>query len=355
MASGVEDPNSLEAKLERRLFDFYETALIALTEARLPFLVGGAYALAHYTGIVRHTKDLDIFVRPADCKRALQVLAEAGYRTEWTSPHWIAKAFYGEDFIDIIFSSGNGLVTVDDAWFACAVEAEVLGRTVKVCPPEETLWSKAYVMERERYDGADIAHLLRAQGAQMDWPRLLRRFGPHWQVLLSHLILFGFIYPSERTQVPAWVWRELLGCVRRELRSPPPQERICQGTLLSKVQYLIDIESWGYVDARLSPRGVLTQEQTTQWTAFVDRVGEDMRSRPRPRTHSEGGEPMAKDPVCGMQVDEQRAAGKREYQGETFYFCSADCLERFDENPHRYADLRTARTIQPDESGPCTR
>lgn len=271
MASAREGPHSLGVKLEQRLFDFYGTALVALAEARLPFLIGGAYALTHYTGIVRHTKDIDLFMRPEDCPRALKVLSETGYRTELTAPHWIAKAFYGEDFIDIIFSSGNGIATVDDTWFAHAVEAQVLGRTVKVCPPEETIWSKAYVMERERYDGADIAHLLRAWGAQMDWPRLLQRFGEHWPVLLSHLILFSFIYPSDRDQIPGWVWQELLPRVERELRTSCAGERICRGPLLSKAQYLIDIESWEYVDARLSPRGVMTQEQTSQWTASVDR------------------------------------------------------------------------------------
>jgi hypothetical protein len=58
---------------------------------------------------------------------------------------------------------------------------------------EETIWSKAFVMERERYDGADIAHLLRASAERLDWHRLLERFDAHWPVLLSHLILFGFI------------------------------------------------------------------------------------------------------------------------------------------------------------------
>jgi YHS domain-containing protein len=45
---------------------------------------------------------------------------------------------------------------------------------------------------------------------------------------------------------------------------------------------------------------------------------------------------MAKDPVCGMQVDEQRAAGTSEYQGETYYFCSARCKQQFGQNPERY-------------------
>ncbi len=48
---------------------FYVNALAVLAEANVPYLLGGAYALAHYTGIVRHTKDLDLFVRPADAPR----------------------------------------------------------------------------------------------------------------------------------------------------------------------------------------------------------------------------------------------------------------------------------------------
>jgi Cu+-exporting ATPase len=43
------------------------------------------------------------------------------------------------------------------------------------------------------------------------------------------------------------------------------------------------------------------------------------------------------DPVCNMQVDEKNAAGRSEYQGQTFYFCSQDCKERFDQNPQQYA------------------
>ena len=43
-----------------------------------------------------------------------------------------------------------------------------------------------------------------------------------------------------------------------------------------------------------------------------------------------------RDPVCSMQVDEKNAAGRSEYQGQTYYFCSENCKERFDENPQQY-------------------
>lgn len=240
-----------ESGLDPRIYAFYREALTALQQARVPFLVGGAYALACHTGVVRHTKDFDIFVRPRDCERVLDVLSASGYRTEMTDARWLAKAYTGEDFIDIIFSSGNGIAEVDDVWFSYAINTDIFGLSVQLCPVEETIWSKAFVMERERYDGADIAHLIRAYGERLDWARLLDRFASHWRVLLSHLILFGYIYPSERACIPSYVMDALLDRFRCDSQSPRAVGRLCQGTLLSRVQYAIDLERWGYQDARL--------------------------------------------------------------------------------------------------------
>jgi hypothetical protein len=249
---------------------FYQQALLALQAAAVPCLVGGAYALAHYAGIVRHTKDLDIFVQPEDYARTAEVLQAAGYHPELTFPHWLGKAFCGEDCIDVIFSSGNGVATVDAQWFTHAVPGEVLGLAVSLCPPEEMLWSKSYIMERERYDGADVMHLLYAQGTRFDWPRLLHRFGEHWRVLLSHLVLFGFVYPAEQYIIPPWVMQELLRRLQQDIHTPLSANRVCQGTLLSRAQYLMAIECWGYHDARLMPRGNMTAEAIAHWTlAFL--------------------------------------------------------------------------------------
>jgi hypothetical protein len=255
-------------ELDARAFAFYREALAAVRAAGVPFLVGGAYALAHYTGIVRHTKDLDLFTRPADAPRVLQALAAVGYKTEMTFPHWLGKAFAGEDFVDVIFCSGNGLCPVDDAWFAHAVGARVMGVDVHLCPAEEMIWQKAFIMERERFDGADVLHLLRARGAHLDWPHLLARFGSHWRLLLGHLILYGYVYPAEQDRIPAAILRELVG----RLLEPPEEgpARLCRGSLLSRAQYLIDTEEKGYLDARLPPWGRMTSEQVTHWTAAIE-------------------------------------------------------------------------------------
>ena len=113
---------------------FYRRALMALQAAQVPFLVGGGHALSHYTGIIRHTKDFDIFVYPHHCAHALVVLHTTGYYTEMTFPHWLGKACSGPDCIDVIFSSGNCIATVDEAWFAHAVAGNTLGIPVHFLP-----------------------------------------------------------------------------------------------------------------------------------------------------------------------------------------------------------------------------
>lgn len=50
------------------------------------------------------------------------------------------------------------------------------------------------------------------------------------------------------------------------------------------------------------------------------------------------GEKMATqiDPVCGMKVDEEKAAGQSEYEHHTYYFCASFCKRNFDRNPEKY-------------------
>ncbi len=250
--------------------EFYRQVLETLQRSQVPFLVGGAYAFQYYSGVSRHTKDFDIFVRRHDVAAVLEVLSRAGLRTEVTFHHWLAKAFSSNRFIDVIHNSGNGVAQVDDEWFIHAVEEDILGVPCRLTPAEEMIWSKAFIMERERYDGADIAHLLRHTSGMLDWERLVRRFGPNYRVLLAHIILFGFIYPGERTIVPSHVVHELLDRVQAEMDKPTRDPRLCQGTLLSRQQYLVDIDHWGCEDARVEPRGTMTVEQIAHWTAAID-------------------------------------------------------------------------------------
>jgi hypothetical protein len=260
-----------ETILEEEARRFYCLVMKALDRGKVPFLVGGAFAFSRYTGIIRHTKDFDIFLKYEDLDLARQTLEQAGYRTELTFPHWLAKAYHplGEYFIDLIFCSGNGLGRVDDVWFEHAVTETVLEHTVKILPPEEIIWSKAFVMERERYDGADVAHLLRACAERLDWPRLMAQFDGQWRVLLSHLILFGFVYPDLAGKIPGWVLDDLLTKLQTAQPALNRAEKVCNGTLLSRQQYLVDIGQWGYKDGRLPPTGHMSEGEIAQWTDAI--------------------------------------------------------------------------------------
>jgi hypothetical protein len=246
--------------------DFYRSVLRVLQDAERPFLIGGTYAMARYTRIDRATKDVDLMIRKSDWPATAHALRAEGIYTRLPFPHWLGKAVHGKAQVDIIFSSGNAVAAVDDIWFERAVPAKVLGFNVKLCPPEELIWSKSFVMERERFDGADVLHLVRATGETLDWRHLCARFCGHERVLLAHLVLFGYVYPDEASIVPSWVLQRLQAA---SIASAHPAVRLCRGTLLSRAQYLVDVDKWGYTDARLPPYGALSPRDNAIWTKGI--------------------------------------------------------------------------------------
>ncbi|HEX8618442.1 MAG TPA: hypothetical protein VF911_12710 [Thermoanaerobaculia bacterium] len=265
-------------KLERRgevpelnpdKLEFYRATIELFNRENLPFLVGGTHAYHRYTGIARETKDFDIFVRRSDYPRFQEAVTKAGYQSELKFPHWLGKIYKDDAFIDLIFSGGNGEAAVDDEWFEHAVEGKIFGLPAMLAAPEEMIWSKSYVMERERYDGGDVMHLFLRTGTRLDWHRLIRRFGDHWRLLLMQIIKFGFVYPSERYRVPRDVVETLLERYTAELNDRSAPEKVCYGTLTSRAQYLVDIREWGFEDARQKPHGTMSAEDVAQWTKAI--------------------------------------------------------------------------------------
>jgi hypothetical protein len=233
---------------------FYAEALHRLLASRIPFMIGGAYALRHYAGIVRYTKDLDVFCTRRNRDRIVGLLSGFAGRVEAENPTWIVKVYRGDLYIDVIYGSGNGICHVDETWFDRSRPARLLGSRVRLIPPEEMIWSKAFVQDRYRYDGADIAHILRRQGRTLDWRRLLKRMDPEWEILFAHLLNVRFIYPSARNIVPGWVLDELLAKLEHDRnrvhRGGPRPAPVCRGTLLTPHDYIEDVTAWGYADAR---------------------------------------------------------------------------------------------------------
>jgi hypothetical protein len=232
---------------KREAHSFYNLAIQGLQEAGAQFMLGGAFALFHHTGIYRDTKDLDIFCRSNDYPKILKHFSDRGFKTEITDARWLAKIFKDDYFIDIIFDTVNNICTVDDTWFEHAPAGEFADHTVMFLPAEELLWCKVYVQNRERFDGADVNHLILKAGKKMDWKRVLQRLDIHWQLLLSQLVMFQFVYPADfPATVPKWLMDELLDRARQQIDLPASIAQVCRGPIIDQTQYEVDIKEWNY-------------------------------------------------------------------------------------------------------------
>lgn len=240
----------------------YGEALDALDLAGIRYMLGGAFALNAYTGIWRDTKDLDVFVPEKDVARVLETLESAGFETEIAEPHWLAKAWRGDLFVDVIHANDSGTVVVEESWFANAKEIAALNRTVRVIPAEEMLLSKIFVASRDRWDMSDVVHLIFAGCGELDWERILAGVGEHWELLLAYLHLYRYVYPSHTHYVPRRVLDLLLKRYEEEIEAAPRDPLRFRGTLLDDVSFGVDVEAWGLPDehaaikeARRSERG----------------------------------------------------------------------------------------------------
>ena len=225
----------------------YRGAIHHLLEASVPFAVSGGFAFHHHTGIWRTTKDLDLVISPDHVPGAFKVLLDEGFETYVQDPVWLAKARRGDYFVDLITGVGNATLTVEQSWIDRAAEDEVLGIRCKVLCVEEMIASKLFVTRRERFDGADIAHLLRSRARDLDWDRLRELTASHLQMLYWYLVLFAYIYPTQIRDVPQHVWRDLHNDFAG-LVINPPEDQPFRGSLVDPKMFAIDVNEWGERD-----------------------------------------------------------------------------------------------------------
>lgn len=222
---------------------FRET-LLALEKGRVAYAVSGAFALHMHTGIWRRTKDLDLFLTAEEAPRAVASLVEAGFECETCDPIWLFKAHRDDFFVDLITGMSNAVITVDPSWIDNARPALVLGVETRVLAAEELLACKLFVLRRERFDGADIAHLVYATRGNLNWKRILSLAGDHWDVLLYSLVLYRYVYPAQTGYVPPEVWNELLSRFRNAVAHPDLKAPF-RGSLVDDNMFAIDVAEWG--------------------------------------------------------------------------------------------------------------
>jgi hypothetical protein len=222
---------------------FRET-LTGLNRCRVPYVVSGAFALQVHTGIWRPTKDLDLFLTPDDMPAAMRCLTRQGFRCQVKDPVWLHKAHRNGFFIDLITGMSNAVITVDRSWIANSRPAMILDVRARVLAAEELLASKLFVVRRERFDGADVAHIIFASRGNLNWERVLSLVGEHWEMLLFALVLYRYVYPAHSQYVPAWVWQRLLVRFSSELTNRNPSAKF-RGSLVDDRMFAIDVAEWG--------------------------------------------------------------------------------------------------------------
>jgi hypothetical protein len=225
----------------------YRDVLEALESQAIPYAVSGAFALKEHTGICRQTKDLDIFLSAENLSAALTHLQKRGFECEIADPVWLAKAHQGDFFVDLITGMSNATISVDSSWIDRAKPAEIVGVSTRILAPEELLASKLFVLRRERFDGADIAHIIFATKGRLDWDRLLKLAGEHWEILLWALVLYRYVYPGQSDYVPGTLWQDLLSRFFNLVAEPDHKAKF-RGSLVDDNMFAIDVNDWGLPD-----------------------------------------------------------------------------------------------------------
>lgn len=235
------------AKSVKKAEDFYSRVIELLLKHKMPFMIGGTYAFAAYTGIERPTKDIDIKCAFEDYPTILKTFSDAGFKTEISEEQWIAKVHEPdhEFFTDVIFAEKNGLAKIDQGWIKRARQGTVIGHSVKLEPVEDMICSKAFIQQKERFDGADVINLIYKYSGTIDWKFLVNKMEPHWEILFAHLINFIFVYPSEKNSLPKWLLEEYLKRAQKEFFAQVPNRKLTRGLLISS-QYEPAVTQWGF-------------------------------------------------------------------------------------------------------------
>ncbi len=181
-----------------------------------------------YAGLWRNTKDMDFYVRPRDRERMMQLLLDADLRDYYEKlaydRNWIFRTYKADTIVDLMWGMANQRAWVDDGWLQGPI-AEADGLEFRLLPPEEALWSKLYVMQRDRCDWPDSFNVLRGIGPQLDWKHLIRRTEKDARLLAGLLCVYAWLCPEGARELPEWIWSEF-GIGKPE---EPCDEQVSQG------------------------------------------------------------------------------------------------------------------------------
>jgi hypothetical protein len=240
----VVETSSVPVPIPKKQTRLFHEVLALFESEHIHYAVAGAFALREHTGICRETKDLDLVLTPDSGRAALACLRRHGFEYEIADPVWLYKAHRDSFFVDLILGMSNAVLMVDDSWIERASPAVIQEVETRVLAAEELLASKLFVTRRERFDGADIAHIIYRKRGKLDWDRVLSLIGSNWEILFWALVLFRYVYPAQTMYVPETVWSQLIARFHDAVFHPAPGAKF-RGSLIDDKMFAIDVKDWG--------------------------------------------------------------------------------------------------------------
>jgi hypothetical protein len=202
-------------------WSLYREVMGEATRRHIPFAIGGGLALMAYAGQLRDTKDVDLYVQPKHREAMIEVVLDTGladyYERVPYDRNWIFRSFRDDLIVDVMWAMANQRAQVDPEWLN-GPSTSVDGIILRLLRPEELLWSKLYVFQRDRCDWPDAINMLYRIGAELDWPHLLDRTAEDTPLLAALVRVFRWISPERCDKIPAAVMQHL------GITEPAPRE-----------------------------------------------------------------------------------------------------------------------------------
>lgn len=202
-----------QEQLPRADWEVYQSVLRAVLDEKLPFAVGGGFAYSTYANRWRYTKDLDLFILPQHRREITAVLTRLGFTDYYAQvPYdrgWIYRGYLEGVIVDLIWEMANHHAQVDQQWIDRAHPIRIHDLQFTVLPLEELIWTKLYIVQRDRCDWPDLLTILYNHGTALDWSHLFDRVGEDAGLLSGLIAFFSWLCPEQAVQLPSWIWPRL--------------------------------------------------------------------------------------------------------------------------------------------------
>jgi hypothetical protein len=136
--------------------EVFRLAINTLNGANVQYVIGGAFAVYHYGGPFRNTKDLDVYMDQGAVPAAVFALSQKGFADAGEMAagdrDWIYHSRMEDVMVDVIWKAPNGITTVNERQYERAPRGSFLDLPVRYMPPDDLVVTKLFTMNLHRCD-----------------------------------------------------------------------------------------------------------------------------------------------------------------------------------------------------------